>query len=221
MPHYVQLLETIKAQLCTHLKGTSTLFLCSAFKMRYSSLFLTSLLAATGYGQEACDTDCQAAFKKAQAGEAALWVSKNLSAEVFYSTPANATGAKPGDLLRWEDLPRSVVNSNFTPPAGMSISRFLYMTEDIDRKPIPASAFVLLPYNKPDPDKPLNTLVWTHGTAGRLRECAPSNHKDLYYEWQGPYALAAAGYAVIAPDYAGQGSDIPQGFMYEAGVFKP
>ncbi|KAF2010400.1 alpha/beta-hydrolase [Aaosphaeria arxii CBS 175.79] len=99
----------------------------------------------------------------------------------------------------------------------MSISRLLYVTEDIDRKPIPASAFVLLPYNKPDPNKPLNTLVWTHGTAGWGRKCAPSNHKDLYYEWQGPYALATAGYAVIAPDYAGQGSDIPQGFMYEAG----
>ncbi|KAJ4316927.1 hypothetical protein N0V94_005196 [Neodidymelliopsis sp. IMI 364377] len=91
------------------------------------------------------------------------------------------------------------------------------MTEDIDRKPIPASAFALLPYNKPDPKKPFNTAVWTHGTAGRIRNCAPSNHKDLYYEWQGPYALATAGYAVIAPDYAGQGSDISQGFMYEAG----
>ena len=180
---------------------------------------MTSLLAATGYGQEACDTACQTAFKAALSGEAALWVSKNISAEVFYSTPANATGAKPGDLLRWEDLPRSMVNRNFTPPAGMSISRFLYMTEDMDRKPIPASAFVLLPYNRLDPDKPLNTLVWTHGTAGRIRECAPSNHKDLYYEWQGPYALAAAGYAVIAPDYSGQGSDIPQGFMYESGIY--
>jgi alpha-beta hydrolase superfamily lysophospholipase len=93
----------------------------------------------------------------------------------------------------------------------------MYMTEDIDRKPIPATAFVLLPYNKPCADKPLNTLVWTHGTAGRLRTCAPSNHQNLYYEWQGPYALAQAGYAVIAPDYSGQGSDIPQGFMYEAG----
>lgn len=62
------------------------------------------------------------------------------------------------------------------------MSRFLYMTEDINRKPIPASAFVLLPYNKPDPSKTLNTLVWTHGTAGRIRNYAPSNHRDLYYE---------------------------------------
>lgn len=186
-------------------------------KMRAQSLLLFSLSAIFGNAQEACNTACQAAFNQSVAIEAASWVSKNVTLDTFYSTPANGTGAKPGDLLRWEDLSQDVVNSNFTPPAGMSISRFLYMTEDIDRKPIPASAFVLLPYNKPDPHKPFNTAVWTHGTAGRIRNCAPSNHKDLYYEWQGPYALATAGYAVIAPDYAGQGSDIPQGFMYEAG----
>ena len=63
------------------------------------------------------------------------WVFKNVSAEMFYSTPANATGAKPGDVLRWEDFPQSVVNTNnWTIPSGMSLSRFLYMTEDIDRK---------------------------------------------------------------------------------------
>jgi alpha-beta hydrolase superfamily lysophospholipase len=178
---------------------------------------LIGLQAVLSHAQEACDSACQAAFKQAIQIESASWVSQNVTLETFYSTPANATGAQPGDLLRWEDVSRQVVNRNFTPPSGMSISRFMYMTEDIDRKPIPATAFVLLPYNKPDPDKPLNTLVWTHGTAGRIRNCAPSNHKDLYYEWQGPYALASAGYAVIAPDYAGQGSDIPQGFMYESG----
>ncbi|KAH7386116.1 Alpha/Beta hydrolase protein [Pyrenochaeta sp. MPI-SDFR-AT-0127] len=147
----------------------------------------------------------------------ASWVSQNVTKEEFYSTPSNASSAKPGDVLRWQDLSREIVNTKYSPPAGMSISRFLYMTEDIDRKPIPASAFVLLPFSNSDPNKPLKTLVWTHGTAGWGRNCAPSNHKDLYYEWQGPYALAQAGYAVIAPDYAGQGSDIPQGFMYEAG----
>lgn len=185
--------------------------------MRVQSLLLLSLSALFGNAQEACDAACQAAFTQVQAIEASSWVSKNVTLDSFYNTPTNITGAKPGDLLRWEDLSRDVVNTNFTPPAGMSIARFLYMTEDIDREPIPASAFVLLPYSKPDRNKPFNTAVWTHGTAGRIRNCAPSNHKDLYYEWQGPYALATAGYAVIAPDYAGQGSDIPQGFMYEAG----
>ncbi|KAJ8114663.1 hypothetical protein OPT61_g3516 [Boeremia exigua] len=186
-------------------------------KMRAQSLLLFSLPTLFGSAQETCDLACQAAFTEVQAYEASNWVSKNVTLDSFYSTPTNITGAQPGDLLRWEDLSQDVVNTKFSPPSGMSISRFLYMTEDIDRKPIPASAFVLLPYSRPDSKKPFNTAVWTHGTAGRIRNCAPSNHKDLYYEWQGPYALATAGYAVIAPDYAGQGSDIPQGFMYEAG----
>jgi pimeloyl-ACP methyl ester carboxylesterase len=185
--------------------------------MKLHYLSLLCLQTVVGDAQEACDSVCQAAFQQALATESASWVSKKVPVDEFYSTPANSTGAKPGDLLRWEDLPRAMVNSNFSIPGGMSLSRYLYMTEDIDRKPIPASAFVLLPYSKPDPSKPLNTVVWTHGTAGRIRNCAPSNHKDLYYDWEGPYNLAQAGYAVVAPDYAGQGSDIPQGFMYEAG----
>ena len=193
-------------------------FLSDTFpKMRARAVFLISLSAIFGNAQEACDAECQAAFKELQGLEASSWVSKNVTFDTFYSTPSNSTGAQPGDLLRWEDVPQSVVNQNFTIPGGMSLFRFLYMSEDIDRKPIPASAFVLLPYNKPDPNQPFNTTVWAHGTAGRIRNCAPSNHKDLYYEWQGPFTLATAGYAVIAPDYAGQGSDIPQGFMYEAG----
>jgi hypothetical protein len=165
--------------------------------MRISYTCVLGLHTIASYAQEACDTACQAAFKTALQSEQSLWVSQNVTLDEFYTTPANSSGARPGDLLRWEDIPREIVN--------------------IDRKPIPASAFVLLPYKKPDPDKPLNTVIWTHGTAGRIRNCAPSNHKGLYYDWQGPFALAQAGYAVVAPDYAGQGTDIPQGFMYEAG----
>ncbi|KAH8704468.1 Alpha/Beta hydrolase protein [Phaeosphaeriaceae sp. PMI808] len=185
--------------------------------MKLLALSLISLRAVAGQAVEACDAACQPAFQAALQTDRSGWVSKNISNEEFYRTPANASMAKPGDLLRWEDVPRSMANTNFTAPAGMSISRFLYMSEDIDRKPIPASAFVLLPYSNPNPGKPLKTVVWTHGTAGRIRACAPSNNKDLYYEWSGVFTLALAGYAVIAPDYAGQGSDIPQGFMYEAG----
>lgn len=185
--------------------------------MKLPTLSVLLLPLSLTHAQETCNTACQTAFGRAVAGETGSWVSKNVSASAFYRTPSNTTGLVPGDILRWEDVPQSVVNTQFTVPSGMSLSRFLYMTEDMDRKPIPASGFVLLPYNKPDADKPLNTIVWAHGTAGWTRNCAPSNHKDLYYDWQGPYALALAGYAVIAPDYAGQGSDIPQGFMYEAG----
>ncbi|CAI6331943.1 unnamed protein product [Periconia digitata] len=171
--------------------------------------------------QEPCDSLCQTAYKAAHASDTSNWVTQNLTTDdPFYSTPSNTTSLPPGTLLRYESLPRSIVNTQYAIPPGLTLSRLLYTTEDIDRKPIPATAFILLPYHSQSPDsanKTLKTVVWTHGTAGRLRECTPLNNRNLWYEWQGPYALAQQGYAVIVPDYAGQGSDIPQGFMYEAG----
>jgi alpha-beta hydrolase superfamily lysophospholipase len=170
--------------------------------------------------QKGCDAECQAVIQSTFDAEAKLWVNDIVS-DPFYTTPANITGAVPGDLLRWEDVPAQQLTNNWTIPAGLSLSRFMYVTEDIDNRSIPATAWVLLPFhgNLPTPGEPgkLRTVVWTHGTAGRSRLCSTTNNKGLYYNWQAPFTLAEAGYAVIAPDYAGQGSDIPQGFMYEAG----
>ncbi|WYZ46843.1 hypothetical protein EsH8_IX_001068 [Colletotrichum jinshuiense] len=173
--------------------------------------------------QKGCDEACQATIQTTYEAEAALWVNDIVS-DPFYSTPSNFTNAKPGDILRWENVPSAQLTSNWTIPASLSLSRVLYVTEDIDRKPIPASAWVLLPFTNPfaNPngtaeENKLRTIVWTHGTAGRSRLCAPTNSKGLYYDWKAPFVLAESGYAIVAPDYAGQGSDIPQGFMYESG----
>lgn len=92
------------------------------------------------------------------------------------------------------------------------------MSQDVDGNPIPATAFALIPYSNPfNQGTAFRTVAWAHGTAGIHRNCGPSNHRGLYYEWGAPFSIAQAGYAVIAPDYAGQGSDIPSGFLYEAG----
>ncbi|KAI5925650.1 Alpha/Beta hydrolase protein [Camillea tinctor] len=166
-----------------------------------------------------CNIDCQTAFRDALAYESGRWVSTDVATDPFYANPTNISAYVAGDLVKWEDLSRDQSAQQWTIPAGMSLSRFFYMSEDIDGNPIPATAFVLIPFSNPiGADKPLRTVVWTHGTAGGTRQCAPSNHKTLYYEWEGPFALAQSGFLVIAPDYAGQGSDIPQGFMYESGA---
>lgn len=165
-----------------------------------------------------CDAYCLLSYQQALTSESLQWVNLNITEDPFYSNPANLSAYMVGDIIRWEDLPRDSLSSNWTLPAGTSLSRFLYMSEDIAGRPIPASAFVILPYSNPlGATEPLRTVVWAHGTAGGTRQCAPSNNKVLYYEWEGPFALVQQGYAVIAPDYAGQGSDIPQGFMYESG----
>lgn len=196
-----------------------------------ATALLTPIAQAQAVGNVACDAECEAAFKAALAQESTLWATPNITLDTFYDTPANASGARPGDLLRWQDVPSSLLNTNWSQiPGGFSYSRLLYMSEDIDGKPIPASAFVLLPFSaEATTDKPASsieekapaaafkTVVWTHGTAGYARQCAPSNSQRLYYGWGGPFLYAQAGYAVVAPDYAGQGSTAPGGFQYEAG----
>ncbi|KAK8015802.1 hypothetical protein PG991_008690 [Apiospora marii] len=178
----------------------------------------SAAVLATPTPNPACDAACMAAFEGALASERALWATPNFADDPFYNTPDNFTGANPGDLLSWQDLSAEQLGTNWTKiPGGMSLSRFLYVTEDADRQPIPASAFVLLPIAPLAASGVYNTVAWTHGTAGRARQCAPSNNQQLYYEWLGPFFFASQGYAVVAPDYAGQGTEIKAGFHYEAG----
>ncbi|KAF5655740.1 secretory lipase [Fusarium heterosporum] len=188
------------------------------FKVLITTL-LPGALAINANDPNQCDVKCQNVYRQALVGEASQWVNQNVTTDDFYSNPTNLSSYSAGDLVKWDEVPSDQISKRWTLPAGVSMTRFFYMSEDIDGKPIPATGFVLTPYTNPlGEDKPFRTLVWTHGTAGGTRQCAPSNHRVLYYEWQGPLALVQQGYVVIAPDYAGQGSDIPQGFMYESGA---
>ncbi|EMT61768.1 hypothetical protein FOC4_g10014837 [Fusarium odoratissimum] len=116
----------------------------------------------------------------------------NLSHDPFWHLPQNISTAKPGDILRWQDIDAIAASTNWTIPAQ-------YASEDIDGEIVAASAFLLIPYAPQNGAKKLRTLVWTHGTAGVVPICAPTNHKNLYYDW------------------AGLGSTTPKGFQYVAG----
>ncbi|CAF3545395.1 unnamed protein product [Fusarium graminearum] len=189
------------------------------FQLITSTLLTGAFTVAAAQDPNDCDVTCQTGYRQALTGEISQWVNQNVTTDDFYSNPANLSSYSAGDLVKWDDVPSDQVSSRWTLPGGLSMSRFFYMSEDINGKPIPATGFVIVPYTNPlGKDKPFRTVVWTHGTAGGTRQCAPSNHKALYYEWRGPFALSQQGYVVIAPDYTGQGSDIPQGFMYEAGA---
>ncbi|WZH50013.1 Alpha/Beta hydrolase protein [Fusarium acuminatum] len=189
------------------------------FKSVTSTILFGTVALAASQQPNQCDVTCQRGYRQALAAEAGQWVNQNVTTDDFYSNPKNLSSYSAGDLVKWDEVPSDQVSKRWTLPGGVTMSRFFYMTEDIDGKPIPATGFVLTPYSNPlGKDKPFRTVVWTHGTAGGTRQCAPSNHRALYYEWMGPFALVQQGYVVIAPDYAGQGSDIPQGFMYESGA---
>ncbi|KAF5590010.1 secretory lipase [Fusarium subglutinans] len=164
-----------------------------------------------------CDATCQIAYRQVLAMEEERWVNQDITLDPFYSTPSNVSKYSTGDILKWEKIPAEQAYRRWTVPAGISLTRFYYMSEDIEGKPLPATGIVLIPYTNPQGSKPFRTVVWTHGTAGGTRQCSPSNHRALLYGWTAPFALALAGYVVIAPDYAGQGSEA-QGFQYEAGI---
>lgn len=167
---------------------------------------------------EYCDADCRETFRQSIAIESQQWVSQDFGIDEFYVSPSNISSYGVGDVVRWQDLSGSEASHNWTVPGGMSLSRFLYVSEDVDGSPVPGTAFVLVPYHGLAGDRPLPLVAWAHGTTGGVRRCAPTNHRALQFEWEGPFSLAQMGYAVVAADYVGQGTDIPQGFMYLSGV---
>ncbi|KAF5564471.1 secretory lipase [Fusarium napiforme] len=145
----------------------------------------------------------------------------------FYTLPAGLKIPKgPSELIKLQEITDP---KPYTIPASTAMSRFLYSTTNTNGTLIPASAYILWPYTtkkvKGIPDGKAPTVLWTHGTSGWYPTAAPSTHRSLFYQDFVPYALALAGYAVVAPDYAGlgvgtswDGTAIPHEYgIYQAG----
>ena len=118
----------------------------------------------------------------------------------FYSHIELKSGAKPGTLVRSEPA------TNYDLPPGITATRILYYTRTASGKDALASGVVLLPYGRP-PKGGWPLLAWSHGTSGVARSCAPSLMKWLFYNWEGLYEYVLMGYAVVATDYAGLGTE--------------
>lgn len=119
-----------------------------------------------------------------------------------------STNLKAGSILAVE---RVTDLTNYTVPSGLTLSRFHYITTNLNGTIIPASAYILWPYTSYIPTARGRTqsrvpfVAWAHGTSGAGGQCAPSNYQNLQYNFVLPYPLALAGFAVVAPDYAGLG----------------
>ncbi|OQE24390.1 hypothetical protein PENSTE_c007G09496 [Penicillium steckii] len=131
----------------------------------------------------------------------------------FYNVqnlPQNAWPTEPGRTIK---LQKFTDPSAFSIPVGTAMSRIVYSTTNANGTLIPASAYILWPYHaKSFKEKRNNSsassapvVLWTHGTSGFYADGAPSTHRGLFYENFAPFTLAEAGYAVVAPDYAGLG----------------
>lgn len=124
----------------------------------------------------------------------------------FYSTPSNLSSTKPGDLLRKESF------AGYSLPKGATAVRILYHSLDATGKDVATSGVVLIPAGTP-PATGWPVIAWAHGTSGVARLCAPSAMKDVYYGDEGLMPMVAAGFAVVATDYHGLGTEGPHQYV--------
>ena len=119
----------------------------------------------------------------------------------FYDPPP-LDGRTPGTLIRSEAF------TGYSLPPGARAVRILYVSRALDGAPDAASGVVLIPAGSP-PRGGWPVIAWAHGTSGVARMCAPSLMKDVEYGSEGLMPMVAAGFAVVATDYAGLGTPGP------------
>lgn len=123
----------------------------------------------------------------------------------FYDTPSLAA-TKPGDLLR------QALFHGYAVPSGARAVRILYHSLNADGHDVATSGVVLIPAGRPPTDG-WPVIVWAHGTSGVARMCAPSLQKDMEYGEEGLMPMVRAGFAVVATDYHGLGTEGPHEYI--------
>jgi len=134
--------------------------------------YLLSLLGLTAvcYGQldlNSCTpTDLACIENRTRADQALLeipnYVTYPIQNDPFYATPANISGAKPGQILKLEA--QTNVSAYDIPP-GQSLSRFMYVSVDNFGNNVPATGSILWPFTP----KSFNgsttypMVAWAHG----------------------------------------------------------
>ncbi len=117
----------------------------------------------------------------------------------FYETPRPLAPGKAGELIRSEAI------RQYSLPFELSALRILYHSRTAKGGDVAVSGVVLIPDGKP-PASGWPVIAWAHEFRGAARPCAPSLMKNL---GAGPILAmyASLGYAVVATDYSGLGSD--------------
>ncbi|KAH3497121.1 hypothetical protein KXW24_002086 [Aspergillus fumigatus] len=126
----------------------------------------------------------------------------------FYNVqglPRDQWPTEPGKTVKLQEFTDP---SPFSIPAKTAMSRIIYSTTNANGTLVPASAYILWPFQpkalrrKTQNNSGLSSapvVLWKHGTSGFYANGAPSTHRGLFYADIVPFALAEAGYAVVAP----------------------
>ncbi|KAH1294719.1 hypothetical protein KXX11_008746 [Aspergillus fumigatus] len=125
----------------------------------------------------------------------------------FYNVqglPRDQWPTEPGKTVKLQEFTDP---SPFSIPAKTAMSRIIYSTTNANGTLVPASAYILWPFQpkalrrKTQNNSGLSSapvVLWKHGTSGFYANGAPSTHRGLFYADIVPFALAEAGYAVVA-----------------------
>ncbi|KAH8804863.1 Alpha/Beta hydrolase protein [Xylogone sp. PMI_703] len=128
--------------------------------------------------------------------------------DIFYNPPTinDTSSLQPGDLLKSEDFTNI---STYSLSPNLGLSRILYVSQNLNGSSLPTSAFILWPFTPRrfphSNSSSAPVVIWNHMTSGFFGPAAPSKHRTLFAGDSAPFALALAGYAVVAPDYIGLG----------------
>ncbi|KAH7305174.1 putative secretory lipase [Rhexocercosporidium sp. MPI-PUGE-AT-0058] len=176
-----------------------------------SSLSYTLAQSSSLNQSTTCGVNCTLLVQAGSAFELSSHAQTPL--DQFYNVPDNfSLSSKPGKLLRVEAHTDLI---NYTVPSGLTLSRIMYTSKDLNGTIVPATAFVLWPF-APFPysdsrnghkhtSSKFPMIAWSHGTSGQFVNCAPSNYRSLQYHFMTSYSLALDGFAIVATDYAGLG----------------
>jgi uncharacterized membrane protein HdeD (DUF308 family) len=130
--------------------------------------------------------------------------------DAFYDPPASVPG-ESGRLVRAEPFTREI-------PDGATAWRILYTTTRDEGEPAVASGIVVVPDALRDDAAP-PVIAWAHGTTGSARGCAPSVLAEPFES--GAFFLLddvlAHGWALVATDYVGLGTDGPHPYLVGQG----
>lgn len=125
----------------------------------------------------------------------------------FYEQPAGAMEGEPGTLVKADEL--------LGAPLAARGWRIMYRSTDVHGEPVVVTGVLVVPLGPPPPGG--RTIVsWGHPTTGSASDCAPSRAFDPYFGIEGLRALLARGYAVVATDYTGMGTDGPDSYLVGA-----
>ena len=116
----------------------------------------------------------------------------------FYANPDPIPAGPPGQVVRFESMAAPFTDSQAW--------RVLYTSTSYDGSPIVVSGMVFAP-TTPPPAAGRPVVSWAHPTTGIVDACAPSRIDAPYGDVQGLQEFLAKGWAVVATDYQGLGTE--------------